>query len=433
MNRRTPRRGLLGVLAAVVLVVTAPLAACGSSNDNGSGPQTIRFVWWGNQDRANATNKAVALFEQRNPNIHVQTEFSGYAAYVQKLTTEVAGGAAPDLIQLDRATFGEYQNKHVLVDLSADQGTLRTNDIPANLLSGGRADGGLYAVPGGQTAQMVAYDPALFARAGVSVPSNGWTWQQFTTDMKKIGAVTGEPGTTDFGWAVDWFDSWLHQRGKALYTSDGKLGFVQSDLEQFWNLTGQLRQDKGVSGAQATTKMDGSIQNSAMVTKQAASEFNYDSNLTSYLSSYGSPVAAAPLPSDGNSAKDSGMAALPPVYYAVPKLSAHQSAAIKLLDFLVNDPDAGKILGTTRGLPPNSTVRRSVCGAASAADKAVCDYEQAVAARLGPSQSWVWPAGSSEIKTDFQQVYDNVIFGKSSVADAARQVISDARQSLGSS
>lgn len=433
MNGRTSRRGLLGVLAAVMLVVTAPLAGCGSSNGGASGPQNIRFVWWGNQDRANATNKAIALFEKRNPNIHVQTEFSGYAAYVQKLTTEVAGGAAPDLIQLDRATFGEYEHKHVLLDLSSEQSTLRTNGIADNLLSGGRADGGLYAVPGGQTAQMVAYDPALFARAGVSVPSTGWTWQQFTTDMAKVGAATGEPGTTDFGWAVDWFDSWLHQRGKALYTSDGKLGFTQTDLEQFWNLTGQLRQHNGVSTPQATTKMDGSIENSAMVTKQAASEFNYDSNLTSYISSYGGQVAVAPLPSDGTSAKDSGMAALPPVYYAVPKLSAHQDAAVKLLDFLVNDPDAGKILGTTRGLPPNSDVRKSVCGNATGGDKAVCDYEQSVAAKLGPSQSWVWPAGSSAIKTDFQQVYDDVIFGKSSVPDAAKQVMSDAQQSLGSS
>lgn len=431
MSGRTSRCRFACVVAAVVAALGL-VAGCGSAGGgNAGGSQTIRFVWWGNQDRATATQRAVALFERRNPGIHVQTEFSGYAAYVQKLTTEVAGGAAPDLVQLDRATFGEYQHKHVLTDLSRDQGRLRTDKIPANLLSGGRADGGLYAVPGGQTAQMVAYDPTLFARAGVAPPTNGWTWQQFTDDMVKIGAAGGEPGTTDFGWAVDWFDSWLHQRGKALYTSDGKLGFTRSDLEQFWNLTGALRQHNGVSGPQATTKMDGSVQNSAMVTKQAASEFNYDSNLTSYVSSYGGTVAAAPLPSDGTSAKNSGMAALPPVYYAVPKTSAHADAAVKLLDFLVNDPDAGKILGTTRGLPPNTDVRATVCGNATGADKAVCDYERGVASRLGPSQSWIWPSGSSEIKTDFQQVYDDVIFGRSSVADAAQRAITDAQQSLG--
>jgi multiple sugar transport system substrate-binding protein len=429
MHRQTSRRWIISLFTVPLLALA--LAACGSSTGSG-GVQTVRFVWWGNQDRANATNKAVALFEQRNPNIHVQTEFSGYAAYVQKLTTEVAGGAAPDLVQLDRATFGEYQHKHVLTDLSRYQGQqLRTTRIPANLLAGGQADGGLYAIPGGQTAQMVAYDPALFSRAGVSAPANGWTWQQFTTDMEKIGSATGEPGTTDFGWAVDWFDSWLHQRGKALYTSDGKLGFTQSDLEAFWNLTGELRQHQGVSAAQATTKMDGSIQNSAMVTKQAASEFNYDSNLTSYVSSYGGQVAAAPLPSDGTSAQDSGMAALPPVYYAVPRMSAHADAAVRLMDFLVNDPDAGKLLGTTRGLPPDTDVRSAVCGAATGGNRAVCDYERGVAAKLGSSQSWLWPSGSSAIKTDFQQVYDDVIFGRSSVADAAHRVISDAQQSLG--
>ena len=84
-------------------------------------------------------------------------------------------------------------------------------------------------------------------------------------------------------------------------------------------------------------------------------------------------------------------------------------------------------------LPPNSDVRKSVCGNATAGDKAVCDYEQSVAAGSGHRRVGCGRPGSSAIKTDFQQVYDDVIFGKSSVPDAAKQVMSDAQQSLGSS
>lgn len=428
MKSRGLRRGVWMAVAA--LSVTGVLSACGSSS-GGGGTQTIRFVWWGNQDRADATSKAVALFEKKYPDIKVKTEFSGYDAYVQKLTTQVAGGASPDLMQLDRPTFGEYVHRHVLATIAGSgDSAVRTAKIPANLLAGGKVGGTQYAIPAGQTAQMLVYDKTLFAKAGVAVPAAGWTWAQFTADMAKVGKATGTPGTTDFGWAIDWFDSWLHTQGKQLYTSDGKLGFTAADLATFWNLTSSMRAAKGVSSPQATTKMDGSTQNSALVLGQAASEVNYDSNLTSYTTSVKDPLAVAPLPTDGTDPARSGMAALPPVYYGVAQHSSHKDAANKLLDFLVNDPDAGKALGATRGVPANSDIRAQVCAAAAAGDKAVCDYEKSVAARLGPSDTWQWPTGSSAIKTDFQQVYDDVIFGRTSVASAAARVVKDADQSL---
>jgi multiple sugar transport system substrate-binding protein len=104
---------------------------------------------------------------------------------------------------------------------------------------------------------------------------------------------------------------------------------------------------------------------------------------------------------------------------------------VELLDFLANDPAAGTALGTTRGLPANQQIRTQVCSAATGANKAVCDYESAQASRIGSSAGWMWPKGSAEIKTDFQKVYDDVIFGRSSVSAAASRVISDANQSLG--
>ncbi len=385
MTGRPFRLGACGVLATVAVTLAGVLTACSSSHSG-----SLRFVWWGNDDRAKATQQAVALFEKANPKIKVQVEFSAYPAYVQKLTTEIAGGASPDLIQVDRPTFGEYQHKHVLVDLSKYVGkTLHLDKMPPELVAGGKADGGQYAAPAGQTTQMVAYDADKFAKAGVTVPSEGWTWQEFTTDMEKVGAATGTAGTTDFGWAVDWFDSWLHTRGKQLYTDDGQLGFTADDLTAFWTMTGEMR--------------------------------------SSYTSG---KVAAAPLPSDNPGADQSGMAALPPVFFAVSKQSKHKDDAVKLMDFLINDPAAGKVLGATRGLPANLDVRSQVCASADPGNKAVCDYETTVKAKIGPSSGWLWPSGSSAIKTDFQKVYDDVIFGKKSPAAAAAQVVSDAQQSL---
>jgi pectin-derived oligosaccharide transport system substrate-binding protein len=168
------------------------------------------------------------------------------------------------------------------------------------------------------------------------------------------------------------------------------------------------------------------MQNSGMVTKKSASEINYDSSLTAYLSAYGPGLKTAPLPSDG---PNSGMAAMAPVTFAVSQRSAHKDAAVKLLDFLTNDPQAGQILGTTRGLPANRQIRDAVCGAANSGDKAVCDYEQSVSDKIGVATG-LWPTGSAAVKRDFQRIYDDVIFGRTSVAAGAAQVVQTAQQDL---
>ncbi len=417
-----------GAAVAIAATLAGGLAACGGSAADG--PTTLRFVWWGNEDRAKATNEAVAAFEKKHPNIDVTTEFSGYDAYFQKLSTQIAGGAGPDVLQIARANTTEYQSRNVLAELDPyiDSGELRTEHIPDDLFGEGKIDGKQYTIPAGRTTQMLVLDSKVFADAGIEPPTDageGWTWQEFETAMVEIGE-TGVAGTTDFGWAVDWFEVWLHQQGKELYTEDGRLGFTAAELTEFWNLTGSMREAGGATEAEDTTKMDGSTQNSALVAKQSASEINYDSNLTGYLSAYGGELVAAPLPSDGET---TGMSAQPPVSYAVSNRSENKDAAVKLVDFLVNDPEAGKILGTTRSLPPNEKIREQVCAEGTELDAVVCDYQQAVADKTGPAFR-PWPNGAAVIKRDFQRIYDDVMFGRISAEEGAERVIQTGQQVL---
>ncbi|QFZ20134.1 ABC transporter substrate-binding protein [Saccharothrix syringae] len=424
MSRRAA--GLLvGLLSA-----SAALAGCGS--DSADGPVTLRFVWWGNEDRAKVTREAVEEFRRRNPDIRVETEYSGYDAYFQKLSTQVAGGAGPDLLQLDRATLGEYAGRNVLAALDEYVGkALKVDRISPDLLEGGKVDGKQYAVAGGATTQVLVFDPTHFEAAGARVPTAAgerWTWAEFADAMAKVGAAGTVAGTTDFGWAVDWFEVWLRQHGKRLYTAEGGLGFTAEDLTRYWESIGALRAGRGATPAEVTTKMDGSVQNSGIVTRQAASEIGYDSTVTGYFGAFGTGLKLAPLPSD---VAETGMAALPPVSFAVARRSEHKEAAVKLLDFLLNDPAAGKLLGASRGVPPNEEIRAQVCAAAEGGTKAVCDYEEAQKDKIGPAFG-AWPTGASAIKRDFQRTYDDVIFGRVGAADAARRVIQDAEKSLGS-
>ncbi|WP_161841243.1 ABC transporter substrate-binding protein [Candidatus Enterococcus huntleyi] len=91
----------LGTVCAVSGII---LTACGNGKkaENSSEDKTeIRFSWWGGDTRHEATLSAIKLFEKENPKIKVKAEYSGYDGIVEKTTTQIAGGTAADLMQVN--------------------------------------------------------------------------------------------------------------------------------------------------------------------------------------------------------------------------------------------------------------------------------------------------------------------------------------------
>ncbi len=116
------RRNFITSIATGV-AATALLTACGGSDGGGSAgtvekPTVINYTWWGNDDRAERTNKAIALFNEQNPTIKVVGTFTDWAGYWQKRATEAAGGGLPDVMQWDLSYLRDYAQRNQLMDLS---------------------------------------------------------------------------------------------------------------------------------------------------------------------------------------------------------------------------------------------------------------------------------------------------------------------------
>lgn len=428
-TRRLPRAARVATLAAAALLVL-PLAACG--DDGGSdGTVTLDFTWWGNDDRAKVTEAAIDLFEQKHPNIKVNTSFGAFDAYFQKLSTQIAGGDAPDVLQMDRAYLREYAERNALRDLTeyVEDGTLKLADLTQTLLPAGKVGDATYAVPIAQNTQGVVYDPAVLEKAGVPAPTPTWTWADMQAAGQRVSQANGGKvaGFGDFGFAIDWFDIWLRQRDKAIYTDDGKLGFTEADLTAFWTMTGQLREAGALAPAALTTQLDGSIQNSSLVKKGVAGEVNYDSSYTGLVGAYGAPLAIAPMPSD---TPKRGMIASMSMAYSVAQRSEHPKEAAMLIDFLVNDVEAGKAQGVARGMPANARVRDAIAPSLTENDKKVYEFESSVTSLLLPTPP-AQPKGGGAVKAEFQRVYDEVIFGRIPPAEGAKRVIAEAASQLG--
>ncbi|MFF0013730.1 ABC transporter substrate-binding protein [Streptomyces sp. NPDC005374] len=414
--------------SAVALALCALAAGCGGSGESvGGGKVVLRYTWWGNPDRAERTEQAVALFEKQHPDVQVQTSFSGYDAYKQKLAVQATGGDAPDVMQLDYRQIDQYASGGVLLDLAKQKAVLRTSEIDSGLLATGRVDGTQYAIPQGRGTETVVYDVKTWKDSGISLPRQGWTWDDWAESVRALEKQTGVPGATDPGQSEDAFEVWLRGQGKALYTKSGGLGFTADDLTKWWTFTDGLRREGAVSPAEQTTQLDGSVENTPLGRGKATADMNWDAPSSGYLAIIPTGIALAPMPSGADGTP--GQYFKPSMFLGVSANTGHTKEAAQLVDFLLNDRNAAKILGATRGIPVNETIREETAPLLKDFDKTVADYQASLEGKLkDPPQAP--PAGDNALQSTFQRDYDQVSYERMSPREAAEDYVTEAKAEL---
>ena len=84
----------------------------------GSGSKKLVMAWWGNQVRNERTQQALDKYHELNPDVEVEGQFNQWNDYWQKLATDSAGDALPDVIQMDYSYIDQYVNSGQLLDLT---------------------------------------------------------------------------------------------------------------------------------------------------------------------------------------------------------------------------------------------------------------------------------------------------------------------------
>ena len=418
---------------AAGLALGAVLTACSGTDGSTSagGKVVLRYTWWGNPDRAARTQEAVDLFEEKHPDVDVQTSFAGYEAYKQKLATQAAGGDAPDVMQLDYRMIDQYASGGVLLDLGEQQGTLKTGEFDPGLLATGKLNGKQYAVPQGRGTETVVYDPTRWKEAGLEPPADasdgGWTWDQWADAMRVLKEKTGTPGGTDPGQSEDAFEIWLRGQGKALYTKDYDLGFTADDLTRWWTFTDGLRREGVVSPAEQTTQLDGSVENTPLGRGKAFSDMNWDAPASGYLALIPDGIALAPMPSGADGTP--GQYFKPSMFMGIAADTGSPEQAAQLIDFMLNDREAAAILGATRGIPVNESIREELAPDLKDFDKTIYAYQDTLEGKLNtPPQAP--PSGDSALQTTFQRDYDQVSYERMSPREAAQDYVTEAKAEL---
>ena len=149
---------------------------------------TLRFAWWGGDDRHTATLKAIEEYQKLNPHVKIEAEYQGYDGYNDKILTQLAGGTQPDIMQTIATAAAEYQAAFPESFVKLDKQDTFTLDVfdQGFLDSFCRAhDGSIVAVPSGVSSYNLVVNKTVTDAAGVELPDN-MTWDQFLDYGKKI-------------------------------------------------------------------------------------------------------------------------------------------------------------------------------------------------------------------------------------------------------
>ncbi len=131
--------------------------------------------------------KMIAIFEEKNPDIKIDLQLTGYNDYFTGLATRVGGGNPPDVFELNMENFLAYMLRGAVADLS-DLGIARGN-YSEGTLAAVSGEGRLYAVPMSFSTCVLFYNKALFDQAGLAYPTNEWTWADAQAAAEKIRAL----------------------------------------------------------------------------------------------------------------------------------------------------------------------------------------------------------------------------------------------------
>lgn len=418
MKRPNP---LVSVLAAAGLVLGA--AACSDGGDSAPGGVTLRYSWWGNAERADLMQQAIDLFEDRNPGIRVTPSFQEFEAYWQKMATDVAGGNAPDVLQMDFAYIREYADRGVLYDLKGQEGkALNLGDLLEPLKGVGEVDGKLYGVPVGGNTWGYMYNPALYAKAHVEEPKVGWTWDDYRAAAGKITKATGVFGAGNYIGSYYNLEVQLRQEGKLLYTEDGKLGFDKARLARFFTEGKRLADEKIVlpvdKGVQIKPKHP-------LELDLIAGDLGWDNFMARYSASTKAQLKLGPVPT--SDPQRLGQYLKPAMLMSVSKNTKYKEQAAKLISFMINDPQVGKIFGANRGLPATNAQRASAELDGPLA--AVAAYEDNISDQLTKAPP-APPKGAGTLEQAFIRIAEELQYGRITVDQAVNQFFTEAADTL---
>lgn len=424
----TGRPHTRGRVASGLTIAALALTGCGASDESAAQESVeLRFAFWGSDARVQNTQEIIDAFEAEHPEIQIEMEYSDWDGFWDQLNTQMAGGDAPDIFQMDAPYLREYAERDMLMDLSG----VDLSEVPEDIVESGTIDGEYFGLASGVTAPVFVANPRLFDEAGVEMPDDTtWTWEEYARIAQDISeSVDGAYGSSGPE-EPRLMQSWLRQQDSQLTTEAGELGFGVGEAQEYLSWQKELLDQGAIPSASEIVEDNSATADQSLIaTGQSAMAFSLTNLLGGLSDASGDDLELLRMPSPTGDVEDAEQ------WYNTGMVSAssqtdHPEAVVTFLDFFVNDLESARINMADRGLSANTAVRPDLIEEMDEPNRAAADFLTEIEDELGSPEP-VPATGQGALGEIITRYQDEVFFERMSPEEAAEALVAEADAAVG--
>lgn len=424
MNKQ--KIGILFLLVVLLVSTVFSFSALAGKNEK----VVLRMSWWGGDARHKAILDVVNQFMKENPNIVIETEYSGFAQYRDKFMTQLYAGATADIMAVDQPWVADIVSKgDFFVDLSKYPKLLNLASFDSFLIDNyAKFNGKTLFVPAGINGMGSLVDVEALSKYGFTDKVKQFTWD----DLIALGEKVHKDNPNNYLCVIESKQAALYYArvylrqltGTQLINDDGTMGCTREQLAEALGLVDTLYKKKVFQPIAEHAVFNGSmLQNPKWINRQMFMVLGRTSVMTDQSArlpkSDGKPRTTNFLMPQLKNAKESGIEVRPSTFYAIGNNSKNPEAAVKFLSYMFTSKAAALALKDNYSVPAREASRKYTAKILDPAAVANANYSLANAGT--PLNAW---SSNPEVESLFTEVMEKIAYGQyKNMNQAADEVI----------
>lgn len=314
---------------------------------------TLTISWWGGDARHDATLQALDVFEEKYPGIFVDSTYGAWNGWEEKTAQSIMDRTTEDVIQINWNWITQYgADNAAFLNLDDCSGVIDLTKINAKWLDMCRTtDGSLAGIPVSVTGRIFYWDKTTFDEIGIAVPSG-------TKELFEAGEAFRDWDESYYPLALGAYDRmiFLVYYLESIYgkdwVSNGELNYTEEQIAEGLTFLKSL-EDAHVIPTLSEMEKNGAAsldQDPNWIDGHYAGIFEWDSSADKFAqAANGREIVVGDYFRDFGQFQ--GGFAKVAMAWAISANTKHPKEAALLVDFLLNDEEAAKILTSQRGIP----------------------------------------------------------------------------------
>lgn len=436
------RKNITGILLGAVLAGAlftgctnqpGPQASSGEASEQAAENKAsddeiiLRFMWWGGDARNEATLKVIDQYQKLHPEIKIEAEMNSDQGYVDKISTMLANGTAPDIMQQNVDSLPDFVSRgDFFVDLKEYPDIFDASGFDENFIGQfGTFDGKLLALPTGMSCLATVANQEAASACGMDLKKQ-ITWENMLEDGKSLHQQHPDYYymNTDTKILCEYvLRPYLRQMTGESFILDNekRMSFTRDQLVEALQYIKDCYDNGVFEPAEDSATFKGQIHtNPKWMDGKFVFAYGPSSSISLLMDAVpDTDCAVVQMPMAENRVSD-GFFADTPQYMTINKNSRYVEEAVKFLDYFYNDAAAQEILKDVRSIPPTSAAR-SLCAEKGLLNPTVVEAVDLAAGLNGKSDKGY--TTSAEVYAIQEDMIESVAYGQSTPEEAADNAI----------